>query len=84
MHDEDSMENILSDYDKYVKPHLLHWLHPKYHAYFEGVTNYESVLGEMLTTGTGFMTMTWVAFISLHSELISLNLIISGYESCWY
>lgn len=53
-------ENVLDDFDKYVKPHSFHFLHPQYHGTIQNNTSYESILAEMMISHTATIPFSWV------------------------
>jgi len=50
---------ILRDLDTVVTPHLTHWQHPSFFAYFPANTSGPSVLGDLVSAGLGTQGMLW-------------------------
>lgn len=57
--DGDGLEGVLADLDRIVLPHLTHWQHPGYFAYFPANTSGPSVLGDLVSAGLGTQGMLW-------------------------
>ena len=55
----ESMQDILSDFDRIILPGITHWQSPGFHAYFPANTSFPSVLGEMLTSALAAQCMKW-------------------------
>jgi glutamate/tyrosine decarboxylase-like PLP-dependent enzyme len=50
---------VLADVERIILPHLSHWQHPKFFAYFPSNAALASVLGDFLSTGLGVLGITW-------------------------
>ncbi len=57
-HGED-MEEIMRDFQNKILPGITHWQHPNFFAYFPANTSPPSVLGDMLASGMGVLSMLW-------------------------
>jgi aromatic-L-amino-acid decarboxylase len=55
----DGLDGILADLDRIVLPHLTHWQHPGFFAYFPANTSGPSVLGDLVGAGLGTQGMLW-------------------------
>ena len=55
----ESVDAIMSDFEKIILPGITHWQHPKFFAYFPANSSYASVLAEMLTATIGAQCMLW-------------------------
>ncbi|MTI21911.1 aminotransferase class I/II-fold pyridoxal phosphate-dependent enzyme [Fulvivirga sp. RKSG066] len=55
----ESLQSIMSDMDKIIKPGITHWQHPNFHAYFPGNSSVESLFAEFLTAAIGAQCMIW-------------------------
>jgi len=53
------MERILADFERQVLPHVTHWNHPGFMAYFATSASGPGVLGEMLTAGLNSIGLLW-------------------------
>ncbi len=56
----ESFAAVMADVERVVIPHVTHWQHPSFFAYFPSNTTYPSILGELLTAGLGVNGMSWV------------------------
>ena len=50
---------IINDVQSAVLPHLTHWQHPSFHAYFPANAELSSVLGDLLSSGLGQLGLNW-------------------------
>ena len=50
---------VLEDVERIILPHLSHWQHPKFFAYFPSNAALASVLGDFLSTGLGVLGIAW-------------------------
>lgn len=50
---------VLADVERIILPHLSHWQHPKFFAYFPSNAALASVLGDFLSTGLGVLGIAW-------------------------
>ena len=55
----ESMEQILDDFRQLIPPHMTHWQHPSFFAFFPANSSPPSVLAEMLTAGMAAQCMLW-------------------------
>jgi aromatic-L-amino-acid decarboxylase len=55
----EGFEAILRDLDTVIAPHLPHWQHPSYFAYFPSNGDLSAVLGDLLSTGLGVLGLNW-------------------------
>jgi hypothetical protein len=39
---------------------VVHWQHPRFHAYFPAGNSYPSILADMLSDGIGLVGFSWV------------------------
>ncbi len=56
----ESFDAVMADVERVVMPHITHWQHPSFFAYFPSNTTYSSILGELLAAGLGVNGMSWV------------------------
>ncbi len=52
-------ERILQDYAELIEPHVTHWQHPGFMAYFTSVACGPGILGEWLAAGLNSNVMFW-------------------------
>lgn len=50
---------ILSDFERFIVPNLVHWGHPKFLGYFATTTTAPGIIGEMLAAALNVSAMTW-------------------------
>ncbi len=50
---------ILADLDRVVMPGITHWNHPGFLHYFPSVTDFSSVLADLVSSGLGAQGMSW-------------------------
>jgi aromatic-L-amino-acid decarboxylase len=55
----ESMEEILSDFQRIIVPSTTHWNHPAFMAYFANSSTSAGVLGEALTAALNVNAMLW-------------------------
>lgn len=55
----DGFAGLLADLDRVVVPHLTHWQHPGFFAYFPANTSGPSVLADLVCAGLGVQGMLW-------------------------
>ena len=55
----DSVEEIFSDFETLVVPHVTNWQHPRFFAYFPSNSSPPSVLAEWLTATLAAQCMLW-------------------------
>jgi len=53
------LETILQDYRTLIEPHITHWQHPMFLAYFPSVASGPGILGEWLATALNSNVMLW-------------------------
>ena len=53
------MEAILADYGRLIEPHITHWQHPMFMAYFPSVASEPAILGEWLAAALNSNVMLW-------------------------
>jgi aromatic-L-amino-acid decarboxylase len=53
------LEAILADYAELIEPHVTHWQHPGFLAYFSSVACGPGILGEWLAAGLNSNVMFW-------------------------
>lgn len=46
----ENFDVISSEFQSKILPGITHWAHPKFFAYFPAITNFESILADMLST----------------------------------
>ncbi|CAH1099325.1 unnamed protein product [Psylliodes chrysocephalus] len=52
---------IMEDIEMKIMPGVTHWQHPRFHAYFPSGNSYPSILGDLLSAGTGAIGFSWAA-----------------------
>ncbi|HEX9727923.1 MAG TPA: pyridoxal-dependent decarboxylase [Gemmatimonadales bacterium] len=57
----ESIDAILDDVQRQVLPHMTHWTHPSFFAYFVSSGSGPGILGELLATTLNPNCMTWLA-----------------------
>jgi aromatic-L-amino-acid decarboxylase len=55
----ESASKIIEDVQDLLMPHLTHWQHPSFHAYFPANAELSSVLGDLLSSGLGQLGLNW-------------------------
>ncbi|HIE71838.1 MAG TPA: aspartate aminotransferase family protein, partial [Planctomycetes bacterium] len=55
----EGFEAVLRDVETHIVPHLSHWQHPNFFAYFPSNGDLSAVLGDFLSTGLGVLGLTW-------------------------
>lgn len=55
----EGFEAVLRDVETHIVPHLSHWQHPNFFAYFPSNSDLSAVLGDFLSTGLGVLGLTW-------------------------
>lgn len=53
------LDAILDDYRTWIEPHITHWQHPGFLAYFSSVASGPGILGEWLAAGLNANVMFW-------------------------
>jgi aromatic-L-amino-acid decarboxylase len=53
------LREILGDYERLIEPHITHWQHPGFMAYFPSVACGPGILGEWLAAGLNSNVMFW-------------------------
>ncbi len=51
--------DVLADLDEVVVPHLVHWQHPSFFAFFPANTSGPGVLADLVSSGLGVNGMNW-------------------------
>lgn len=54
-------EKIFDDIDKVVVDCNTHWQHPNFLAYFPSGISYQSILGDILSSGLASIGFSWVS-----------------------
>ena len=55
----ESASKIIEDVQDLLMPHMTHWQHPSFHAYFPANAELSSVLGDLLSSGLGQLGLNW-------------------------
>jgi len=55
----EEFDAVFTDLDSVIAPHLTHWQHPAFFAYFPANTSGPSVLGDLLCAGSGEQGLLW-------------------------
>lgn len=55
----ESMDLVLSDFDRLIMPGIVHWGHPAFLGYFATTTTGPGILGEMMASALNVSAMTW-------------------------
>ena len=55
----ETMERILADFEKQVLPHVTHWNHPGFMAYFATTGSAPGVLGDLLASALNPIGLLW-------------------------
>src|SRR5438105_3110946 len=70
----ESMEEILSDFQRIIVPSTTHWNHPAFMAYFANSSTGAGVLGEALTAALNVNAMLWrTSPAATELELLTMN-----------
>jgi aromatic-L-amino-acid decarboxylase len=48
--DPEDFSLVASDFQTKILPGITHWGHPRFFAYFPAITNFESILADMMAT----------------------------------
>ena len=56
-----SFDDVMTDVDRLIMPGVVHWQHPRFHAYFPAGNSYPSILADMLSDGLGAIGFSWAA-----------------------
>lgn len=56
----ESLDAMLTDFQRVIMPGITHWNHPSFFAYFANSASYPGILGELLTAGINANGMLWV------------------------
>ncbi|KAH7728013.1 Aromatic-L-amino-acid decarboxylase [Aphelenchoides avenae] len=54
-------EQVMADFERFIMPGVLHWQHPRFHAYFPAGNSYPSILADMLSDALGCMGFSWAS-----------------------
>jgi aromatic-L-amino-acid decarboxylase len=57
--ESESMDAILTDFDRLIVPSLTHWNHPRFHAYFANSSTGPGILAEALCAAVNVNGMLW-------------------------
>lgn len=55
----EDFRTILDDFNDKIIPGITHWQSPNFYAYFSSNNSYESILGELLSSGLGVHAFSW-------------------------
>jgi aromatic-L-amino-acid decarboxylase len=55
----ETIESIISDFNRIILPGITHWNHPNFHAYFSITGSTPGILGEMLSAALNVNGMLW-------------------------
>lgn len=58
----ETFERILEDFEKAIMPGMVHWNHPRFHAYFASGDSFPSILGDTLSSALAPIGFSWVNF----------------------
>ncbi|KAH8079900.1 putative aromatic-L-amino-acid decarboxylase [Filobasidium floriforme] len=50
---------VASDFQSKILPGITHWSHPRFFAYFPAITNFESILADMMATSVSNPGFNW-------------------------
>lgn len=53
------VDSIVDDVKSLLMPHLTHWQHPSFHAYFPSNAELSTVLGDLVSSGLGQIGLNW-------------------------
>lgn len=56
----ESLDAMLTDFQRVIMPGITHWNHPSFFAYFANSASYPGILGELLAAGINANGMLWV------------------------
>ncbi|MCK5943729.1 MAG: aspartate aminotransferase family protein, partial [Planctomycetes bacterium] len=82
----EGFEAVMRDVDQLVLPHLAHWQHPNFFAYFPSNGDLSAVLGDLLSTGLGVLGLTWEsapALTELEDRVCDWLRQLSGLDAAW-
>lgn len=54
-------EDMLKDYDQYIIPGTMHWVHPDNYAYFPSGQGLVNIPADMLSISIGGVGFSWVS-----------------------
>ncbi|MDT3741427.1 MAG: pyridoxal-dependent decarboxylase [Candidatus Kapabacteria bacterium] len=57
--ESEDFKDVFNDFKDIILPGLTHWQSPNFYAYFSSNNSYESILGELLSSGIGVNTFSW-------------------------
>ncbi|XP_069683704.1 aromatic-L-amino-acid decarboxylase-like [Periplaneta americana] len=70
----DSWDDIMCDLEEKIIPGMVHWQHPKFHAYFPLGHSYPSLLGDMLSGISAAVGFSWASCpVQTELEIILLD-----------
>ncbi|MBX3045267.1 MAG: aspartate aminotransferase family protein [Candidatus Kapabacteria bacterium] len=52
-------DTILKDFQDIILPGITHWQSPNFYAYFSSNNSYESILGDLMSSGLGVHAFSW-------------------------
>jgi aromatic-L-amino-acid decarboxylase len=55
----ENFDTIFNDFKDIIMPGITHWQSPNFYAYFSSNNSYESILGELLSSGLGVHAFSW-------------------------
>jgi aromatic-L-amino-acid decarboxylase len=55
----ENFNTIFNDFKDIIMPGITHWQSPNFYAYFSSNNSYESILGELLSSGLGVHAFSW-------------------------
>jgi aromatic-L-amino-acid/L-tryptophan decarboxylase len=82
-----SFDAVMADVERVVMPHVTHWQHPSFFAYFPSNTTYPSILGELLAAGLAVNGMSWVtspAVTEIETLMMDWMLELLGLPDCFH
>ncbi|XP_058466059.1 aromatic-L-amino-acid decarboxylase [Malaya genurostris] len=57
----EDFSQTLEDVHEKILPHMVHWNHPRFFAYFPSGNSYPSILGDMLSSAIGSIGFSWAS-----------------------
>jgi aromatic-L-amino-acid decarboxylase len=83
----ESMDDILSDFDRFIVPSMTHWNHPGFMAWFANSSPPEGILGELLCAalnGNGMLWKSAPAITELEQVVLSWLREWCGLPASWF
>ncbi|KAI5704308.1 hypothetical protein M8J75_003915 [Diaphorina citri] len=66
--------HIMRDMNTVIMPGITHWQSPHFHAFYPSASSFPSILGELLSTGLGVLSFTWLTSpASTELEVLVMN-----------